>query len=76
MSSCLVVFEQTYLIVIAQTWQLEACKVIECAVIQDVVARLSIDWSGVIMSDINLPGNSGLELFEDIKKLMQKFRSL
>ncbi|MEL0636529.1 MULTISPECIES: sigma-54-dependent transcriptional regulator [Marinomonas] len=61
--------EQAVRMAISQTLQLEDFDVIECASAKGVVERLSIDWSGVIISDINLPGKSGLELFEEVKKI-------
>ena len=54
---------------ISQTLQLEDFQVMEFASAQGVIEKLSLDWSGVIVSDINLPGKSGLELFEDVKKI-------
>lgn len=54
---------------ISQTLQLEDFDVIEYASANGVVEQLGIDWPGVIVSDINLPGMSGLELFENVKKI-------
>ena len=61
--------EQAVRMAISQTLQLEDFEVVEFASAQGVVERLSIDWSGVIISDINLPGKSGLALFEEVKKI-------
>lgn len=61
--------EQAVRMAISQTLQLEDFDVVEFASAQGVIEQLSLDWSGVIVSDINLPGKSGLELFEDVKKI-------
>ena len=61
--------EQAVRMAISQTLQLEDFVVAEFASAQGVVEKLSLDWSGVIVSDINLPGKSGLELFEEVKKI-------
>lgn len=61
--------EQSVRMAISQTLQLEDFEVIEYASAQGVVEDLSIDWPGVVVSDINLPGLSGLELFEQVKKI-------
>ncbi len=61
--------EQAVRMAISQTLQLEDFDVAEFSSTQGVVERLSLDWSGVIVSDINLPGKSGLELFEEVKKI-------
>ncbi|WP_299349030.1 response regulator, partial [uncultured Maritalea sp.] len=61
--------EQAVRIAISQTLQLEDFDVTEFATAQGVIEQLSLDWSGVIVSDINLPGKSGLELVEDVKKI-------
>ncbi|MBJ7537263.1 sigma-54-dependent transcriptional regulator [Marinomonas transparens] len=61
--------EQAVRMAISQTLQLEEFRVNEFSSAQGVMERLSLDWSGVIVSDINLPGKSGLELFEDVKKI-------
>lgn len=61
--------EQPVRMAISQTLQLEDFEVAEYASAQGVMTALSIDWPGVIVSDINLPGISGLELFEQVKKI-------
>ncbi|WP_067095178.1 sigma-54-dependent transcriptional regulator [Marinomonas atlantica] len=61
--------EQSVRMAISQTLQLEDFDVVEFASAQGVAEHVSIDWPGVIVSDINLPGMSGLELFEHIKKI-------
>lgn len=61
--------EQTVRMAISQTLQLEDFEVLEFGSTQGVLEQLSIDWPGVIVSDINLPGMSGLELFEQVKKI-------
>lgn len=64
--------EQSVRMAISQTLQLEDFDVHEYASTQGVMDQLSIDWPGVIVSDINLPGMSGLELFEQVKKIDQE----
>ena len=54
---------------ISQTLQLEDFDVKEFSSVQGVMEQISIDWSGVIVSDINLPGKSGLVLFDEVKKI-------
>ncbi|MEP0072599.1 MAG: sigma-54-dependent Fis family transcriptional regulator, partial [Marinomonas sp.] len=61
--------EQAVRMAISQTLQLEDFEVAEFSSAQGVVERLSLDFSGVIVSDINLPGKSGLALFDDVKKI-------
>ncbi|CUB05330.1 sigma-54-dependent transcriptional regulator [Marinomonas fungiae] len=61
--------EQSVRMAISQTLQLEDFEVLEFGSTQGVIEQLAIDWSGVIVSDINLPGMSGLELFEQVKKI-------
>lgn len=61
--------EQLVRMAISQTLQLEDFDVLEFGSAQGVTEQLSIDWPGVIVSDINLPGMSGLELFEQVKKI-------
>lgn len=61
--------EQSVRMAISQTLQLEDFDVLEFGSTQGVTEQLSIDWPGVIVSDINLPGMSGLELFEQVKKI-------
>ncbi|SBS28211.1 C4-dicarboxylate transport transcriptional regulatory protein DctD [Marinomonas aquimarina] len=61
--------EQSVRMAISQTLQLEDFDVLEFGSAQGVTEQLSIDWPGVIVSDINLPGMSGLELFEQVKKI-------
>ena len=54
---------------ISQTLQLEDFEVNEFSNAQGVIEQISIDWSGIIVSDINLPGKSGLVLFDEVKKI-------
>jgi len=54
---------------IAQCLQLEDFDVLEYASIKGVIEQISIDWPGVIVSDINLPGQNGLALFEQVKQI-------
>ena len=61
--------EQSVRMAISQTLQLEDFDVIEYGNAQGVAEKVSIDWPGAIVSDINLPGMSGLELFEAVKKI-------
>ncbi|MGB2064924.1 MAG: sigma-54-dependent transcriptional regulator [Marinomonas gallaica] len=61
--------EQSVRMAISQTLQLEGFDVAEFASAQGVTEQVSIDWPGVIVSDINLPGMNGLELFEHVKKI-------
>ncbi|SBT16819.1 C4-dicarboxylate transport transcriptional regulatory protein DctD [Marinomonas gallaica] len=61
--------EQSVRMAISQTLQLEGFDVAEFASAQGVTEQVSIDWPGVIVSDINLPGMSGLELFDHVKKI-------
>lgn len=61
--------EQSVRMAISQTLQLEDFDVLEFANAQGVSDKIAIDWPGVIVSDINLPGMSGLELFEQVKKI-------
>lgn len=61
--------EQSVRMAILQTLQLEGFDVAEFASAQGVTEQVSIDWPGVIVSDINLPGMSGLELFDHVKKI-------
>ena len=59
--------EQAVRIAISQTLQLEDFDVTEFATAQGVIEQLSLDWSGVIVSDINLPGKSGLEILQAMR---------
>ncbi|MCC4275830.1 sigma-54-dependent transcriptional regulator [Marinomonas communis] len=61
--------EQSVRMAISQTLELEDFDVMEFASAQGVADKIAIDWPGVIVSDINLPGMSGLELFEQVKKI-------
>ncbi|MFD1381920.1 sigma-54-dependent transcriptional regulator [Rhodanobacter aciditrophus] len=61
--------EQSVRMAISQTLQLEDFDVVEYGSAQGVSEKISIDWPGAIVSDINLPGMSGLELFEAVKKI-------
>ncbi|MBM6551418.1 sigma-54-dependent transcriptional regulator [Marinomonas ostreistagni] len=61
--------EQSVRMAISQTLQLEDFDVTEFSSAQGVAEQVGIDWPGVIVSDINLPGMSGLALFEQIKKI-------
>ncbi|MEO9655992.1 sigma-54-dependent transcriptional regulator [Marinomonas sp.] len=54
---------------ISQTLQLEDFEVNEFSNAQGVIEQISIDWPGIIVSDINLPGKSGLVLFDEVKKI-------
>ena len=54
---------------IAQTLELADFNVDDFATTQGVLERISIDWPGVIVSDINLPGQSGLALFEQVQQI-------
>lgn len=54
---------------ICQCLQLENFEVLEYPHTRGVVDQLSLDWPGVIVSDINLPGESGLTLFEQVKQI-------
>ena len=61
--------EQAVRMAIAQTLELEDFHVCEFAAADLVAGKLSIDWPGVIVSDINLPGMSGLDLFNAVQKI-------
>ena len=61
--------EESVRMAISQTLELEDFEVSAFASAQGVIDQLSIDWPGIIVSDINLPGMSGLELFEAVKKI-------
>ncbi|SBS27608.1 C4-dicarboxylate transport transcriptional regulatory protein DctD [Marinomonas spartinae] len=61
--------EKSVRMAISQTLELEDFEVNAFASAQGVLDQLSIDWPGIIVSDINLPGMSGLELFEAVKKI-------
>lgn len=61
--------EQSVRMAISQTLQLEDFEVLEFSNAQGVTEHVSIDWPGVIVSDINLPSMSGLELFEQVKRI-------
>ncbi|MBJ7549726.1 sigma-54-dependent transcriptional regulator [Marinomonas ostreistagni] len=61
--------EQSVRMAISQTLELEDFDVMAFASAQGVADKIAIDWPGVIVSDINLPGISGLELFEQVKKI-------
>tara|TARA_Y100000310_G_scaffold342048_1_gene443514 strand:- start:180 stop:1538 length:1359 start_codon:yes stop_codon:yes gene_type:complete len=61
--------EQSVRMAISQTLELEDFDVMEFVSAQGVADKIAIDWPGVIVSDINLPGMSGLELFEQVKKI-------
>lgn len=61
--------EESIRMAISQTLELEDFEVSAFASVQGVIDQLSIDWPGIIVSDINLPGMSGLELFEAVKKI-------
>lgn len=54
---------------ISQTLELESFEVLEYANGKGVIENLSIDWPGIIVSDINLPGLNGLALFEQVKQV-------
>ncbi|GAB3480084.1 sigma-54-dependent transcriptional regulator [Marinomonas epiphytica] len=54
---------------ISQTLQLEDFDVTELASGNGLLEAISLDWPGIIVSDINLPGKSGLALFEEVKKV-------
>lgn len=61
--------EQAVRMAISQTLQLEDFEVMAFASATGVADQVAIEWPGVIVSDINLPSMSGLELFEQIKKI-------
>ncbi|MCV2403569.1 sigma-54 dependent transcriptional regulator [Marinomonas sp. C2222] len=61
--------EQSVRMAISQTLQLEDFDVKAFSSAQGVAESLSLDWAGVIVSDINLPGESGLDLFESVKNI-------
>ena len=61
--------EQSVRMAISQTLELEDFDVMAFASAHGVADKIAIDWPGVIVSDINLPGMSGLELFEQVKKI-------
>ncbi|MFT2111736.1 sigma-54-dependent transcriptional regulator [Marinomonas sp. 2405UD68-3] len=59
--------EHSVRMAIAQTLELDDFEVHEFSNTEGVIKTISIDYSGIIVSDINLPGQSGLALFDDIK---------
>ncbi|TDP00514.1 sigma-54-dependent transcriptional regulator [Marinomonas balearica] len=61
--------EQAVRMAIAQTLQLEDFDVTALANAQSAIDLISIDWHGVIVCDINLPGKSGLDFFNEVKKI-------
>ncbi|MEC8081842.1 MAG: sigma-54 dependent transcriptional regulator [Pseudomonadota bacterium] len=61
--------EQSVRMAISQTLELEDFDVMEFASAQGVADKIAIDWPGVIVCYINLPGMCGLELFEQVKKI-------
>lgn len=50
-----------------QTLELDGYEVIPLARAEGVLERIDPDWSGVIVSDINLPGIDGLELMRQVQ---------
>ncbi|WP_191601258.1 sigma-54-dependent transcriptional regulator [Marinomonas algicola] len=61
--------ERSVRMAITQTLELDEFAVHEFASTEGVQQMVSADYPGVVVSDINLPGQSGLALFEDIKKI-------
>lgn len=61
--------ERSVRMAIAQTLELDEFKVHEFESAAGVLKSISTDYAGVIVSDINLPGQSGLDLFDDIKQI-------
>ncbi len=61
--------ESSVRMAIAQTLELDDFSVHEFSSAEGVINKLSTNFAGVIVSDINLPGQSGLSLFDDIKRV-------
>ncbi|GAA3710963.1 sigma-54 dependent transcriptional regulator [Oceanisphaera sediminis] len=52
-----------------QTLELEDYQVLALADARQALARITPDFAGVVVTDINMPGMSGLELLQQIKQL-------
>lgn len=52
-----------------QTLELEGYQVVTFASAEEAIAAVPEGWSGVIVTDINLPGMSGLELQAQLRRL-------
>lgn len=50
----------------AQTLQLEKYTVVSCYNAEEAIARLDAGFAGVVISDVRLPGKTGLELLDQI----------
>lgn len=61
--------EKSVRMAITQTLELEDFQVQAYTSTQGVAQKINQDWPGVIVSDINLPGKSGLDLFEEVQAI-------
>ena len=61
--------EQEILHACKQTFQLEGFPIKTFQNAEDVLPLIHEDWLGAVITDVKMPGMSGLELFAEIRKI-------